>query len=226
MNEEDQILILDLLDNSLEGGDLKKALNLLESDSDLRAFYEESKGTINQLQGELHSPQYLAMEDRLKDFIIKDGENNFSIFKFLGIKNFSHTTIGSVLSINNALVASFSFAFALFITPNIIQQGINLDSKNLYVEEMVSSSVRSSSAEESLANPGFINDGFIENLINSGKKTGVFSSPEGLEIKIIVEDAFNQKGKKYYFGSLSDNKGNKKLFTAVISETVQITYSR
>ena len=112
MNEEDQILILDYIDGELDGPGQDKALELLATDSELKAFYEQSKITVNQLQGELNSPQALAMEERLRDFVLSHEKERFSIASTFGLNNFSFKNLGSVLSFNNALVASFSFAFA------------------------------------------------------------------------------------------------------------------
>lgn len=214
MNEEDQILILDYIDGELDELGQTKAMELLAMDSELKAFYEQSKVTVNQLQAELNSPKALAMEEELKDFVLSHGKERFSIASAFGFKNFPFKNLGSVLSLNNALVASFSFAFALMVAPSLIQQNINLNSSTLYEGEIVSFSTRGSAEDESLISEGFFTDGYIIELISSESKSGKFVSSKGLIVTISIHDSFKRRDKSYYYGVLSDNKGNEKQFVA------------
>jgi hypothetical protein len=116
-------------------------------------------------------------------------------------------------------VASFSFAFALLVSPSFIQQNINLNSGSLYEGEIISFSTRGPAEDESLISEGFFTDGYIIELISSKSKSGKFVSSNGLIVTINIQDSFKTRGKSYYHGNVSDNKGNEKQFVATRSSS-------
>ena len=221
MNQEDKILIAALIDGEISTEEEFLATELIKENSEAREFYESSKVLFNQVNGEFRSPATLAMEAKLNRFVLELSKEK-PIFSWgsLSLLNFT-----GILSINNGLVASFAFAFALFLSPSLMQQNISLDSQEFYQEEIFSFVTRGESEDKKNVLANLYTDSYLLNLIQSGKQFGEFKSEEGLVIQINIEDAFRRKGVAYYSGQIDDNRGNKINFIARISEETSITYS-
>jgi len=130
MNEEDQILILDYIDGELDESGQTKALELLATDPELKDFFERSKSTISQLQGELNSPQALAMEERLKDLVLSHEKLNKSSKEVIqSLKDFLSGKL-FLTNLATASLAAFSF-FAIPISLNLADS-TSLDYEDIF----------------------------------------------------------------------------------------------
>ncbi len=211
MNVNEEIKILAYLDGELEMELIEEIESLLDRDEEARTFYEKMKAVNIELKNEFNSPSVLAAEERIKDSF---GESVSSEWTLFGI-NF-----GSILSFNNAAVASLSVCLTLLIVPNFMQKSISLDDIGIYEKEIVIVKIRGESDSISISL-----ESLIKELIESKKRKGLFTTREGQTIEIVIEDAFKRRGKEYFYGSLTDINSNQKNFNAVVEEEIIIFYS-
>lgn len=224
MNQEDKILVTALIDGEISPEEKTLADELIRDNPEAKEFYETSKVILNQLNSELRSPETLAMEARLNRFALDQMEEK-PVFSWGSLVNLSLPNLNGILSINNGLVASLAFTFALVLSPSLMQQNISLDSNGFYQEEIFTLVTRGESEDKGNALVNAYTDAYVLNLIQSGKQAGEFKSEEGLVIQIAIDEAFKRKGVKYYSGQIQDNTGNQTKFIASISEKSLITYT-
>ena len=116
MNKQDEILISKYLDGELSGDELKFVKNLIIEDEEAALHYKMHQDTFSLLTKEYENPSYQAAKKRLENLVTHHkAETDTKAWSLEQIFPFSN--LGSILSVNNALVASFSLALAFLIVP-------------------------------------------------------------------------------------------------------------
>jgi hypothetical protein len=220
MKEEDQIKILSYLDGEASEKEESEVETMLSSDPEARDFLNAMKIQKNRLESTFNAPEILAAEERLERKLSEHNTEESALPFFPLITN----KVSSLLTLNNAAVAALSVCLTVVALPYLSQSSITLDNSSLYEQDLSIYKTRSV-AELSLNSPSLNLEKYIEDFIKSNKQRGVFTSAEGLEIKISVEDAFIRGDKNFYYGEVYDNKGNKKFFSAVIGDSIEILFS-
>ena len=220
MKEEDQIKILSYLDGEASEKEESEVETMLSSDPEARDFLNAMKIQKNRLESTFNAPEILAAEERLERKLSEHNTEESALPFFPLITN----KVSSLLTLNNAAVAALSVCLTVIALPYLSQSSITLDNSSLYEQDLAIYKTRSV-AELSLDSPSLNLEKYIEDFIKSNKQRGVFTSAEGLEIKISVEDAFIRGDKNFYYGEVYDNKGNKKFFSAVIGDSIEILFS-
>lgn len=220
MEEQLKLKIIDLISAELNDEESQEIFSLMENNKEAKEFYEHTKITFNLLNAEMNSAQWDASEKRLENLIEELDKKESSLWSLFP-PNLSIKSLGGILSINNGLVAAFTFAFAIFISPSLINQKIQLNEFSFYEEEIFISSTRGDDSEEL---PLAIKKIYIQNLINSGNTSGFFKFEEELILKITIDDAFKHDGKEFYFGIIEKGQDTQN-FSVIRGEKEIINFS-
>ncbi|MDB3976257.1 hypothetical protein N9442_02815 [Gammaproteobacteria bacterium] len=222
MEEKDKLRILDLMSDELNEEEIQETQALIDSNPEAKAFYENSKITLNLLDAEMNSAASKASEKRLETLIHDLNKDKSFSFPFLSSGNFSIKSLGGILSVNNGLVAAFTFAFVLLISPGLINQQISLNESITYQEEIFISLTRSGENSET---PLEMKKIYIQNLIDSGNVSGLFTSEAEIVFKISIKEAFKRGDKEYYFGAIEGNGEEPQNFSVTRADKEVISFS-
>lgn len=220
MEEQLKLKILDLLSDELNDEESLEIFSLMENNQEAKEFYEHSKITFNLINAEMNSAQWDASEKRLESLIQDLDKKETSLLSSLLPSSFNIKSLGGILSVNNGLVAAFTFAFAILISPNLINQKITLNESGLYQEEVFISLTRSGGDSEV---PLELKKIYIKNLIDSGNSSGIFTYETEIIYKISISEAFERANKKYYFGVLEGRDKVSQNFSVTLGEEEIIT---
>ena len=220
MEEQLKLKILDLLSDELNDEDSLEIFSLMENNQEAKEFYEHSKITFNLLNAEMNSAQWDASENRLESLIQDLDKKETSLLSSLLPSIFNIKSPGGILSVNNGLVAAFTFAFVILISPNLINQKISLNESGLYQEEVFISLTRSGEDSEV---PLELKKIYIKNLIESGNSSGIFTYEDEIIYKISISEAFERANKRYYFGVLEGRDKESQNFSVTQGEEEIIT---
>ena len=220
MNQEEEIKILSYLDNELPENEIKEVEELIESSTEAKDFFEKMKIVNIELANSFNSLEQLSLENR----IIKKVPTRRSPIWNLG---FSLSGTKS-LTLDYAIVGALSVCLTIVGYPYFSQTSISLDTNSLYEKEISVLKFRGAVDQGFNLNSSFLNlEQLIKDLISSDKQKGLFKASVGEGfIEIVINEAFEKRNKRYYFGSATDNEGNSKEFSLVIGEKEEFLYTK
>ena len=224
MNKQDEILISKYLDGELSGDELKFVENLIIEDEEAALHYKMHQDTFSLLTKEYENPSYQAAKKRLENLVTHHkAETDTKAWSLEQIFPFSN--LGSILSVNNALVASFSLALAFLIVPSLFNSSLTL-MDGTYEGSFVSYTTRSADDKNILDSPLVKLDEIVISLIDSEYRKGEFISSDGQVIVANIDKAFEEGDLKYYYGFLEDENGNTKDFSAIKGKATKVLFSK
>ena len=209
MKREDEIRVLDYLDGELTKEQIKEVESLIEGNEEAKSFLDSMKLVNIQLENEFSSPSHLAAEERIKQQFTKEESYFWSLF-----------------SLNNGVVAALSICLTILVAPNFFQSSIGLD-ETTFTRDMVLKKRGSSLKQDLNIYPQLIDyDQLVIELIESKKRRAIFKISASEEVELVIEEAFQRKDKKFYFGYINnyENKDNKRMFSAVQGETTEVLW--